>query len=474
MTLSMWIVYDWLEKYQPTARIRGGGMTIHGVRFLEEDLELKKEYLYIGYSDEYIDKWDYNVICVNGTDLIVLTAPSIYVIFNEIQQMLEYYNNWETRLLQAMNEEQELQELLSVTTPVLKTGIAVSDLSHKLLAHADFEGREEKLQLENGYLTYEEMRIINRQMQENVSNHEPYIIQSSQDKDINFNIFSQSGNLLGSIISLSGGEGENVNSRLQLMGVFGRLMNLWFRLHEKTLRELTLFRDVLELRETDPEIIALRMEGMGWGDEPEMQLLMLRPCTSVSLGIPFIFRFLESVYAGVRSIRYREQYLLVVNFSLTERKKFLSELTQLMEKQSAYCGCSHTFTNLNHLLQNYQQAEFAAEYGDHTAGAVNRCEDYALEYMQEKLRSAIDANIISPVLSQLEDHDSANGTDYYRTLYTYLLCERNQTLAARKLFIHRNSLVYRIGRIASLIGIDLDDERERMYLLLSYFMREKL
>ena len=39
---------------------------------------------------------------------------------------------------------------------------------------------------------------------------------------------------------------------------------------------------------------------------------------------------------------------------------------------------------------------------------------------------------------------------------------------ARSLFIHRNSMIYRLQRIRELLQTDLDDPRMRSYLLLSY------
>ena len=58
MKLSMWIVYEWLKEYRPEAHIQEGQQTISGVRYMADDLELSKEYLYIGYSDAYIDQRD--------------------------------------------------------------------------------------------------------------------------------------------------------------------------------------------------------------------------------------------------------------------------------------------------------------------------------------------------------------------------------------------------------------------------------
>ena len=162
-----------------------------------------------------------------------------------------------------------------------------------------------------------------------------------------------------------------------------------------------------------------------------------------------------------------------MNYQLTEQEAFFQELIALMKRQSVYCGCSHRFSDLNNLMQNYLQASCAADYGIHEAGGVNHCEDYAVEYMKAKLRDAVDTKIVSPSLEKLRKYDIENGTEYYHTLYVYLLCERNQTLAAQKLYIHRNSLIYRIGRIEEIIHRDLNEERERLYLLLSFLVEEK-
>ena len=78
----------------------------------------------------------------------------------------------------------------------------------------------------------------------------------------------------------------------------------------------------------------------------------------------------------------------------------------------------------------------------------------------------------SPVLDELIKHDQQNGTDYYNTLRVYLMCERDQTLAAKVLCIHRNSLVYRVNRLKEMIDVDLDNADERLYLILSYFVRQ--
>ena len=52
-------------------------------------------------------------------------------------------------------------------------------------------------------------------------------------------------------------------------------------------------------------------------------------------------------------------------------------------------------------------------------------------------------------------------------LEMYLKCERRLNETANRLFVHRNTLLYRIGRINEMLGCDLGSPETRMRLLFS-------
>ncbi len=56
------------------------------------------------------------------------------------------------------------------------------------------------------------------------------------------------------------------------------------------------------------------------------------------------------------------------------------------------------------------------------------------------------------LLGPLVEHDRAHGSDLLRTLEAYLRNDRNVAASARELFIHYNTLRYRLGKIDELIG----------------------
>lgn len=70
-------------------------------------------------------------------------------------------------------------------------------------------------------------------------------------------------------------------------------------------------------------------------------------------------------------------------------------------------------------------------------------------------------------------HDREKGTQYFETLRTYLLNERDIPKTSQALIIHRTTLLYRLKKIQPLLDVSLDDPWQRLYLLLSLWIMKK-
>ena len=79
--------------------------------------------------------------------------------------------------------------------------------------------------------------------------------------------------------------------------------------------------------------------------------------------------------------------------------------------------------------------------------------------------------MLHPALDRLAAYDRENQADFLHTLEIYLENDCNAQKCGRLLFLHRNSLVYRIRRIQDIGGFDLSDPKERAYLRLSFLLR---
>lgn len=77
-------------------------------------------------------------------------------------------------------------------------------------------------------------------------------------------------------------------------------------------------------------------------------------------------------------------------------------------------------------------------------------------------------------LDPLLEHDANNDADFLLTLKTYLKTQCNVTKTAQALFLHRNTLVYRINKIKDLLGKDLEDAQVCLELMMAIIIKEYL
>lgn len=83
-------------------------------------------------------------------------------------------------------------------------------------------------------------------------------------------------------------------------------------------------------------------------------------------------------------------------------------------------------------------------------------------------------DFIHPVLHRLKKYDMETGNELYRTLEVYLQCFHNNKETANVLYIHRNSLTYRMDKILEIGKADLNDPMTEFLLKLSFKLAEYL
>ncbi len=78
----------------------------------------------------------------------------------------------------------------------------------------------------------------------------------------------------------------------------------------------------------------------------------------------------------------------------------------------------------------------------------------------------------SPHAAAVLEFDERSGTDYARTLRTYLDCARDSASTALRLDVHQNTLRYRLRRAHDLFDVDLSDAEDTLTLWLSLRVAE--
>ena len=84
--------------------------------------------------------------------------------------------------------------------------------------------------------------------------------------------------------------------------------------------------------------------------------------------------------------------------------------------------------------------------------------------MLQKLARSPDLAPFGALVEPLVHHDRNRRVDLVRTLRVYFASGANASEAADRLYLHRNSMLYRLARIAELTGLDPKDPRVRLAL----------
>jgi purine catabolism regulator len=77
-------------------------------------------------------------------------------------------------------------------------------------------------------------------------------------------------------------------------------------------------------------------------------------------------------------------------------------------------------------------------------------------------------------IGKLVEYDKENGTNLVETMEAYFRQNGNITEAAKELFVHRNTLIYRIDKIKMILDSDLKDSEELLEIQLGFKIRNIL
>jgi purine catabolism regulator len=139
------------------------------------------------------------------------------------------------------------------------------------------------------------------------------------------------------------------------------------------------------------------------------------------------------------------------------------KLGKLGNGVTATCAISNDVKNIMEIPHAYKTAQHLITlsrkiYGE---GHTIRQKDAELYLILEKIDSiSLSNSLLAPVLR------SKKKDEYLLTLRTYLACDSNVSEAAEKLFIHRNTMQYRLKQIEKLIGQPMDSAETKTLLWL--------
>lgn len=467
MKLNLWVIADQLRDFSAVSSIAGASTDIEGMRVASGDeKELETRYVYL-YS-----KPD-GVHLLHGEDEVYLPGADAGSVMNVLLGTFEAFNAWESQL-KRLSTERDLAGILNHGGELLENPMILSDASGSVLA---MSGRFYAEDINPYWVTARDTGHIPLEVLSAPMYDERNCLHSWNDTPTLFH--TQDGDrLIGSYISVGGrrvaGLGLWEHSRpirpgdvLLFAALCGAVASaLQEKENESTDRAVTdIFRDILDGKKIDKGLLS-RIEIAC--KTPWRLVLIANPFRADSIYKQSLLHRLELYPRPNLAFIYEDHVLALI--SEKDAETLASSVSSENGKLYYQIVLSLPFEELADMPVRYNQCVYAIQQ-THEQPGVYRGEDYCFPYLISRFaKMNKEQNLAHPALAVLRCHDMEKNTEYYKTLFVYLLHERSILLGAAELHIHKNSFLYRIQKIREMIDADLDDSQERSYLLLSFYI----
>lgn len=282
----------------------------------------------------------------------------------------------------------------------------------------------------------------------------------------------------------------------RLMIVIGHAVAL--KLHQnKMVTELAqkcsseLIEDLLQNRVQDQEELIKRAELANWNLELNYQLYIIEleaKEESADRDTFFFYEIKERVLQLIRSyiknnikreyiiFSYKGSIILLINYEKESAlvkediKNILDTVDESLKNYYVNIGGGSFVKNPLEIAESFQEASYIIDFLA-TTGKKNTIyyyNDLGILRLLWNVKKDELRKFTKDYLAKLIEYDKGNSTDWLDTLGIYLEEGGSIKKASERLFIHPNTMSYRIKRIREILDIDLQDKDVQLNLSAAY------
>lgn len=422
--------------------------------------------------------------------------------FRQISTSIQLLKEQSEQLTDAVYQNTKLKDLLLMICDFLENPGYIVDSSFKVLA-IDTRNNMRELTAtwrhleDDGYLPYNLVSALmeNQELYHMEHFHEAHLVHSKHFyvPFINYNLRKKrklTGHLFIAAIYRAITPGD-----IELLTAYGRLVEIALNSsipyqQERGYQYEYFISDLLRGHVSDPKYIQTQMHSLKFSEKVPMIIAACSISGQNELALERLRSQLERFRSG-RSILLNSHVISLMQLKPEDTEDSLKEeLNSMAERFDFFAGVSEILSDFLHIHACYQQAERALTMlqsvpvpGRKTSlklpascrgKKVILYRDCALTQLLESFLQQPESDFyFQDCVQTLLKYDAQKGTDFAHTLLVYLEKERNIVQTAAELHMHRNSLRYRIQKIFSLTGADLDNPQTRVRLYLSLLRHQQ-
>ena len=482
MQLSMWMIANRLHALEPEVNIKSDApMELRGARNIMAPncvhVYEKGNYVYIQYGEDYIRLHDieYNYV------------------FNIVQGIFEFYNDW-TEMVQQAIFEMDFQKLLDECWFFVGNPVILLDGNNRCLAMCS-QYADDEVDSEWSYVAKNKYSSLNfiKKMRRSYPVVDMYRKNSVQllrkeQMDIYYDTLTTAiyyQDYYCGRLNVLAKEREFNYGDIQVLEYILKIItpSLYMLQNQDNLYlNKNVFHDLLKGKEVSANLLKAQLDYLDWKAEDVFQVCLItvakeyQDVGSRSLISNQIRRNTANVYVTTL----KDAVMCIFNLRFVDREGLAECVKQILHKDIGYTiGFSNPMRGLDQLAQYYEQAQAAITYGKLLNPKKHNFYfyDYALYYMLEnsdvpRLYCAMNSDI-----KMLDELDRTTGSGWLQLLRCFFDNECSLVNTAKAAFVHRNTLVYRLNKLSELMHYDWHNNYDRDYMkqsiLLLDFYRKK-
>ena len=422
-------------------------------------------------------------------------------LFNEVQRIFVRISSWIIDMQRSLIENEGIQALITMSEAIIGNHIAVMDPTFKLLAYTKHVKTDDPVTntlVQYGYhpeATVERFKLYRRFEQYEQANG---IIVSDDFATSEYVTvkkvfrYRDSYSALAVMVCCHRKLSDGLLDLFQMLMKHIKLyVDRDYPPEGEDSPARTLICDLLDHPELSEGEARSRASYAGLAFQSVYDLFLIRFDDDLNVPLSRLTRALSSLLHAAHVLPYRREILVLNRYEgarLPTRETRLDHVNTVLTGLAAHCGISTRFLTLRELLAAYGQAADAIQMGlqlrrqktvyteipDH--GDMFFFEDYALfRFLASFLGSTSDGHqntILFRAIQTLEEYEKHHHISCLRILHTYLQCDRRATETCSRLHMHRNTVLYQIGRMEEILGLSLDDPEIRLKLMLGFKCKE--
>ncbi len=456
-----------------------------------------KNTLYFGY-----DKQIKNALCpsqcilartgaaavpeAQGGNVAIVAEEALFPIFNTVKNLIEVTRSEGVfeELTALADETMSIDAVIDAASVRLGSFLVFCDMNFKIIANSVSIPVLDPLWKENtgkGYCDYEFINAVRelnsiRNASQTTSAVEVTCTQSPYRK-LSSKVFHNKTQI-GFLLMIEG-EKHILPSHYEMLSTISHVISYTVAYYTPDLfdENSSLYHELLYdmLIGAPPKDITPRLAGLTF--PPKMLVLFLRP--TKYLGQQYMknnaCKNLKAKIPGAHVVYHKNGMAAVIPCEEdADSSKNLPEiLGNFTKKNCVRIGVSNSFKNIEGFVGHFDQAYAALELGQKLKSEETVCfyENYQVFDLLSEIKNPEKlGRYCHPALALLRQYDHANNSQLYKTLCVYIENKCNIKQTSENLFIHRNSLVYRLDRITEICGLDLSDIDTLFLLRLSFLI----